>query len=343
MAKGLSFITITKIIALQVLCICSLLFFSITTQSDTLTAQQTDITELELQQIDQFLIESESKFTDIVEGTEKRVRWYNNQKQKTQFSIVYIHGFSASSQELSPTTQLLADKLGANTYYARLAGHGRSDDAMTQADVTAWQKEALQAYQIGQLLGEKVIIISTSTGGTLATWLLNQSGIKQPFANIMVSPNYKVQNKSIWLLKSSLGLKLAKLINGDYNSFTPHSPEHAKYWTERYPLEAVQPMLKLLDDVKQLDKSKTTTPQFIIYSPTDKVVDVDEIEAVAKQFSNSAVTMHQFTQSTDPYQHVLSGVACSPESTDIMVDVLFSYIESLNNNTALSSNTKSQQ
>ena len=342
MAKGLRLMARTKVIALHFLCACTLLLFSIAVHSDTLTSQHADIKELKLQQIDQFLIESESKFTDIVEGTEKRVRWHNNQKLKTEYSIVYIHGFSSSSQELSPTTQLLADKLGANTYYARLAGHGRSDDAMTQADVAAWQKETLQAYQIGQLLGEKAIIISTSTGGTLATWLLNQDGIKQPFANIMVSPNYKVKNNSIWLLKSSIGLKIAKLINGEYNSFTPHSPEHAKYWTERYPLEAVRPMLKLLDAVKRLDKSKTTAPQLIVYSPTDNVVDVDEIKNVAKQFTNSAVTMHEFTQSTDPYQHVLSGVACSPESTDIMVDVLFSYIESLNNNTVLSSNIKGQ-
>ena len=292
---------------------------------------KTNAQELNINQIDDYLARSEQQFSDIVDGTQKKVRWYQEQSKKTEYAIVYLHGFSASSQEISPTTETLSGKLKANAFYTRLTGHGRSDDAMAEASLDAWKKDTLEAYQIGQLIGDKVIIISTSTGGTLATWLLNQENVKPPFANIMVSPNYAVQNGSVWLLKSWLGLKTAKLINGDYNSFEPHSPEHAKYWTERYPLEAVRPMLSLLDEVEELDKSKTSSPQLLIFSPKDKVVNVDEIKKVAKQFTNSKTTLIEFTQSTDPYQHVLSGSACSSDSTEEMVTQLFSYINSLEN------------
>ena len=285
--------------------------------------------ELDIKQVDAYLIGSEKQFSDIIEGTQKKVRWYQSKQQKTKYSIVYLHGFSASSQELNPTTELLADQLQANVFYTRLTGHGRSDDAMAEASTDDWKNDTKQAYKIGQLIGENVIFISTSTGGTLATWLLNQKDIKQPFANIMISPNYAVANNSAWMIKYWLGLKIAKLIKGDYYQFQPLSDAHAKYWTERYPIEAIRPMLSLLDDVESMDKSITTTPQLIVYSPDDKVIDVSEIKSVAKQFTNSSTTLHEFVDSTDPYQHVLSGLACSEQSTGKMVETLLLYILSL--------------
>ena len=287
--------------------------------------------ELSLENIDHYLANAESNYSDIVDGANKHVRWYQSQRKKTEYAIVYLHGFSASRQELSPTTENFVDQLGANAFYTRLTGHGRSDDAMAEASTEKWQTDTLEAYKIGKLIGNKVIIISTSTGGTLATWLLTQDNVEQPFANIMISPNFAVQNNSAWLLKSSWGLKIAKLINGDYNSFTPISEAHAKYWTERYPLEAVQPMLKLLDEVESTDKSKVRAPQLIIYSPKDKVIDVDEILKVEQKFINSEATLLAFDHSTDPYQHVLSGIACSPESTGDMTNAILKYVQKLAN------------
>ena len=273
--------------------------------------------------------ESESMHTDIVDGAEKHIRWYDKKQVKSKLAFVYIHGFSASRQELSPVTEELADKFSANVFYTRLTGHGRSDDAMAEASTDAWKKDIKDAYNIGRIIGEKVILISTSTGGTLATWLLAQEETEQPFANIMVSPNYAVQSGSAWLFNSSLGLWVAKLINGDYNAFDPISESHAKYWTERYPLEALVPMMSLLSEVESLNKSKVTTPQLIIYSPKDSVIKPEKVIEVSNEFINSDLTLTPFTQSTDPYQHVLAGKACSPESSERMINLLADYVEQL--------------
>ena len=272
---------------------------------------------------------SEADYTDIVEGAEKHIRWYQGQPIKRDIAFVYIHGFSASRQELSPVTELLADRFSANVFYTRLTGHGRSDDAMAEASVLAWKKDIQDAYDIGRIIGKKVILISTSTGGTLATWLLAKEDTKQPFVNIMISPNFEVQNPNAWLLKSSLGTWLAKKINGDYHSFTPLSEAHGKYWTERYPLDAVTPMMQLLDEVDDIDKSTISAPQLIVYSPNDKVINTEKISQLHNEFSSSDTRLHPFTQSTDSYQHVLAGVACSPESTDEMVNVLTDYLNEL--------------
>jgi len=274
---------------------------------------------------------SEQQYDDIVDGAEKHIRWYQNKAVKSELSFVYIHGFSASRQELSPVTETLADQFSANVFYTRLNGHGRSDDAMAEATIDDWKKDLQDAHDIGKIIGNNVIFISTSTGGTLVTWLLAQEGVEQPFANIMISPNYAVQSNSAWLLKSTWGLKIAKLINGKYNTFTPINDVHAKYWTERYPLDAVMPMMLLLDEVNELDKHRITTPQLLIYSPNDKVVKAEKVIEVSQEFINSKVQLKPYLESTDPYQHVLAGVACSPESTDHMVNLLSGYVNKLLN------------
>ena len=284
----------------------------------------------EFASLDESLVKSESQYHDIVAGTEKTIRWYNNSKVKTAYSIVYIHGFSASRQELSPTTELLADKIGANVFYARLSGHGRSDDAMAEATVSTWKQDAMEALNLGARIGEKVILVSASTGSTLATWLqtsrLAGNPINQIAANIMVSPNFGVKNSSAKILTWPGGLTIAKWINSDYKTFKPENELHSLYWTERYPLEAVVPMLELVEEVFELDKSSLTIPQLLVYSPRDRVVDVDKIKQVATQFSSASVSVYPFTESLDPSQHVLSGDACSPNSTATMVNLMADYI-----------------
>ena len=101
---------------------------------------KTNAQELNINQIDDYLARSEQQFSDIVDGTQKKVRWYQEQSKKTEYAIIYLHGFSASSQEISPTTETLSDKLKANAFYTRLTGHGRSDDAMAEASLDAWKR-----------------------------------------------------------------------------------------------------------------------------------------------------------------------------------------------------------
>ena len=276
--------------------------------------------------LEESVAKGESKYTDIVASTEKYIRWHGNTIRKSDYVIIYIHGFSASRMELSPTTELLADKIGANVFYTRLTGHGRSDDAMADATVDAWKQDALESYSIAKQMGKKIILISVSTGGTLATWLQGESAIKNVVANIMISPNFGVKSSSASILLWPGGITLAKWISGDYRSFTPLNEKHARYWTERYPIEAVIPMLRLVKEVGDIEKSKIKIPQLFVYSPRDQVIDVEKIESTMGQYSPDIVSAYRFETSEDPAQHVLAGDACAPKSTEKMVKLLEQYI-----------------
>ncbi len=286
------------------------------------------VDNLTINNIDQYLVEKERKYHDLIPGTEQTVRWSNGIQQKTEFSILYIHGFSASRQDLSPLTEKLADLINANVFYARLSGHGRSEQALGEVTSNDWIDDTTQAYKVAQLIGEKVIIISSSTGGTLATWLQAQAFADKIIANVMLSPNFGIKRKSVEIVRWPLGLKLAELINGsDYHSFDTLNERHKLLWTERYPMKALVPVVKLVDQIRDLDKSTTTVPQLIIYSKDDQVISVDAVLDTAAEFKNAKVKLIDYQSSSDPSQHVLVGDACGPESTDDVVSIIHNYLE----------------
>lgn len=284
----------------------------------------------ELVALEQTIAESEAQYTDIVPGTEKSIRWFDGQR-KQALSIVYIHGFSASAKEISPIPERLATRLNANLFFARLSGHGRSADAMADASIDKWKDDALHAFSVGQAIGDKVILISTSTGGTLATWLAAQPNTDPLHANILVSPNFGIANRVGEVVRWPIGFKLAKWIAGPYREFTPLNELHKKYWTERYPIEAVVPMVKLVDEVQTMAKRTIRAPHLILYSPRDQVINVERIYQIAEQLSSAEVTLRPFNHSEDPYQHVLGGDACSPSSTDTVVEIMHQYLGTLQN------------
>src|SRR6185369_7479021 len=58
-------------------------------------------------------------------NNEARIVWLNDSlKQKTDYAIVYLHGFGASQEEGNPVHTSFAKKFGCNLYLSRLAEHG---------------------------------------------------------------------------------------------------------------------------------------------------------------------------------------------------------------------------
>ena len=70
----------------------------------------------------------------VVPGAEKRITWFQGKENsRTEFAVIYLHGFSATRQELSPVPELLATKLQANLFETRLHGHGLEPQSRLQA------------------------------------------------------------------------------------------------------------------------------------------------------------------------------------------------------------------
>ena len=82
--------------------------------------------------LDEYLNGIESRVAGITPNTEKKIFWYSKPSLVTPRSIIYIHGYSASRQEVSPLVENLASRLQCNLYFTRLTGHGLDGQAMTE-------------------------------------------------------------------------------------------------------------------------------------------------------------------------------------------------------------------
>lgn len=279
---------------------------------------------------DQWLAAREAAVPELRDGAQKRVLWADPQaKSKTELAIVYVHGFSATSEEIRPVPDRVAAHFGANLFFTRLTGHGRDGPAMAEASMNDWLNDMAEAIAIGKRIGEKVVLITVSTGGTLATWAAAHPRLGDDLAGlVLISPNFEVQGATIGLLNMPWADTLLPLMMGETRSWEPENEAHGRWWTPSYPSRAILPMGALLKTVHGIDKSAIETPALLIYSPDDEVIVPDAVRRAAEAWGGPAQTI-EITDADDPSNHVLAGDILSPSTTERVVEAINEWLASL--------------
>jgi pimeloyl-ACP methyl ester carboxylesterase len=228
------------------------------------------IVNSDLLQLEQEIIQSEQKQA-IKPNNEARIIWANDSlKQKTEYSVVYLHGFSASQQEGAPIHTEFAKRYGCNLYLARLYGHGlNTAEPLLDLKPENYLESANQAIAIGKQLGEKVIIMSTSTGGTQAMFIASEH--PEIAALILYSPNIKLYDPSAFILTKPWGLQLARMVMGSKYREREDNDSIKKYWYSKYRLEGVISMQSLLEEIMTEEVfSNIKQPVFLAYYYKDE-------------------------------------------------------------------------
>ena len=284
----------------------------------------------DITQLSDWIQRSESAFADIKPGNAKGIVWAATPGQRTHWSVVYIHGFSASRLETAPLAEAVASQLGANVFYTRLTGHGRAQgEAMGEATPQDWMADTLEAVQIGQTLGERVLLISCSTGGTLATWLGTSVEAARVSAHVFVSPNFGPKDKRSEIVNAPWGQKIALLVQGSTRSWTPESAHEANAWTPSYPTKAIFPMMALVKSVRDSDLSLFQTPVLVLYSERDETVDTAETKAAFTRLGSARKSIEPVGYSKSKGQHVLAGAIKDPDAVAPMSDAIVQWVKSL--------------
>lgn len=280
--------------------------------------------------LDDYLADAEAAFGDIVEGAEKQIAWaFPASRSKTPVALVYVHGFSASAGEMRPAPDMAAQQLDANIFYTRLTGHGRTGDAMAEATVQDWMDDVAEAVAIGERLGEKVVLISTSTGGTLAAIAaLNPDLADRIDGVIFVSPNFKLQAAGSEILSAPFARQLVPLIVGAERGFEPENDLHARFWTENYPSTALLPMAAAVRHAGSIQYETINIPALFVFSDADTVVDHAATRAIADRWGGP-VTIEAVTEADDPYMHVIAGDALSPSNNQMMAQTITDWVNGL--------------
>ncbi|WP_425358793.1 alpha/beta hydrolase [Aquibium carbonis] len=280
--------------------------------------------------LDSWLAGREAEVPGIRPGLEKQVVWaYPVSRARTPLAIVYVHGFSASKGEIRPLPDKVAEALGANLFYTRLAGHGQDGAAMATASVNAWVNDFAEALAIGERLGDRVIIVATSTGASIASWAATEPGLRDRMAAlVLVSPNYGIQAAGAGLLAGPWGLQIARLVAGGERGFEPANESHARFWTTRYPIEAVLPMSTVVSMAAAAPVEHAAVPALFVFSDADLVVRPDLTRGIAARWGapNAIVSVEE---SDDPSNHVIAGDAMSPRTTERLAAAVVDWIRVL--------------
>jgi pimeloyl-ACP methyl ester carboxylesterase len=223
--------------------------------------------------LEQYIKSNEAKHK-LKKDNEARIVWANDSlKNRTEYSIVYLHGFSASQAEGEPIHRNIAKMFNSNLYLSRLAEHG-IDTAAPMLNLTAdeYWESAKQAFAIGKQLGKKIILFGTSTGGSNALQLA-AAYPNDIAAIILLSPNIKIFDDNAWVLNKPWGLQLARMINGsDYIAAADDKPLSKQYWNAPYRLEAAVALEEMIESsMTEETFKKITQPTLLLYYYRDEI------------------------------------------------------------------------
>lgn len=269
---------------------------------------------------------SEAQIAGIRPGAEKQIVWAHPDKRRTPLCLVYIHGFSASAGEIRPVPDRVAADLKANLFFTRLTGHGIDGAALGAATIEDWTEDLHETIRIGEQLGDKIILMGTSTGAALAVWALSQPKLaKNIAAAILISPNFGIKAIGAFLLEAPFARQLVHITMGPTRNVEPDTDLQRGIWTGTYPTEALLPMAQAVALARRIKVEDIKTPALFLYSGGDKVVDSTRTTKVANRWGGPS-RMIQVEQTGDPNSHVLAGDAYSPSTTQTVISQICAWL-----------------
>jgi len=220
------------------------------------------------------------------------VLWFNGQRDtRTDVVLLFLHGWSASVQEISPVDLNIARGLRAHLLRYRLTGHGiapheRGGDMMRdEATCRALLSDAGVAFQLAALLGKRVVLVGCSTGATLSAWLAVQPWAAPLVTNLLLispcfsllRPSRQIYRRLRWpflLLPRAIVVPALHKVTGRVNRIPYKSVAQAQCWTLIYPTEASLNAIGVFVTAETaVDPSRLRVPVFVWACPQDPTAD----------------------------------------------------------------------
>lgn len=262
--------------------------------------------------LEEYISQHESKH-HLKPGNEAQIVWADSSKKKTEYAVVYLHGFSASQMEGDPIHRRFAKEFGCNLFLARLADHGvDTTEMLLQFTADRFWESAKEALAIGKVIGDKVILISTSTGGTVALMLAAEYP-ERVYALINLSPNIAINDPAAFLLNDPWGLQIARMVMGGKYREWVASEDRAKYWNNKYRLESLTQLESLVESSMNKETfSKVNQPCLTLYYFKNEKEQDPEVKVSAMLEMNKLIATPDSLKVAVPIPNAGSHVLGSP-------------------------------
>jgi pimeloyl-ACP methyl ester carboxylesterase len=192
----------------------------------------------ELDRLAREVAQGELAATAIKPDNEARIVFHGDAPHgRLPLAVVYLHGFTASQGEGAPAHREIATAAGAHLYLARLDDHGSdAPDAMAGASPERWHDDALRALDVGLQLGERVLLVGTSMGASLALDLA--ASRPDVVAGVIAwSPGIRVHDPA--------QLRAAVMLQGSVAPPGERTPFQRRYWSSMVHTDGYRAIARL--------------------------------------------------------------------------------------------------
>ncbi len=242
--------------------------------------------QYDLNELKDWIDSKEATFDNIKPDNASQLIFHDSVPQKTAYSVLYLHGFSASRTEGNPVHLNIAKALKANLYLPRLSDHGLiEEEPMLHFTAQRYLDSAKEALAVAKKIGEKVIVVSSSSGGTLSLILGNDPQIT---ALLLFGPNVEIYNPDAKLLTLPWGLYIVRaVLASKYHIMDKITEQKLNYWTTRYRLECTLHLQKLMETGMRPEIFRRITSAVFMgyyYKNEEEKDEVVSIPAMLKMF-----------------------------------------------------------
>ena len=288
----------------------------------------------DLMSLERWITEKENALGNVRSGNASQIIFNDSVPKKTKFSVLYLHGFTASGREGEPVHRDIAKALGANLYIPRLYGHGLEEtEPMLGFNNEDFWESGKEALAVAKQLGEKVIVLGTSHGGSLSLSLATDPDIA---ALCLFGPNIAVYDPKAKLLSKPWGLQIARLVKGgNCHHMVTSNEEKKNYWTTKARLESLIHMQKFLDvKMRKATFKKVQAPVFLgYYYKNDSLQDqVVSVPAMLEMYDQLGTPQHLKQKKAFPEagDHVLTSYLSTENYEAVTREVLQFLSDKLN-------------
>lgn len=281
--------------------------------------------------LDTWLRESEQTL-GVDREVQKLIRWRRTgQPDRSDVSLAYVHGYSASRQETAPLADQVAEALDANLYYTRLRGHGLDGEALLDVELEHWMNDVQQSFEIARRIGERQIVLASSTGATLVALAAAENRLPDSILGfVFMSPNYGPADRRAEFITLPAGKSLARMLVGEWRGHERVNEAHARFWTVPSPTYALIPMMQAVKQLRELLEAATIrTPTLTLYNTADTVIQPELVEQTAPRFVHELSRTQIVSTTEDPAGHILAGDILSPGTTGTIRDMIVEFAREL--------------
>lgn len=252
---------------------------------------------------------------------------------KTEYAILYVHGFGASRAEGEETVDKIASTLKANTYYLRLPGHGTNNEDHRDTPFTEYLRAAEESLLMMDKLGNHVILMGTSMGGLISVYLAGKYPDKIKDL-VLFSPffDFAVPAGKIFFYPG--GMTIGELVQGKIRKSPAKKPDdgigehYYEYWYKDQYLSAITHVsnaTKFVLGEHSLEKIKVPTLLIYYYKDKDHQDKTASVPAMLKAYDKiggeAPNSLNEKLQIEDG-SHVLTSIHVDSDKEKIRKGVL---------------------